>query len=97
MWYRLTIIIIVLLLASSSYLASQSAAKSTQQQKYATKMISKSSAISIARSQVRGKVLSARLINSRGPAVYRVKMLISDRRVRTVFVDGKSGKVIKVN
>ncbi len=59
--------------------------------------ISKGSAISVAKSEVKGKVLSARLINSKGPNVYSVKMLVGDSRVRTVFVDGETGQVIKIN
>ena len=69
--------------------------KKTQVQK--KKTIGKSSAINVAKSQVKGKVLSAKLIDSRGPAVYRVKMLVKDKRVRTVFVDGVTGRVIRIN
>jgi len=61
------------------------------------RIISKRQAINAAKSQVKGKVLSASLIRSKGPAVYRVKMLVSEKRVRTVFVDGKSGSVIRIN
>ena len=61
------------------------------------RIISKRRAIQAAQSQVKGKVLSASLIKSRGPAVYRVKMLVSEKRVRTVFVDGKTGRVIRIN
>ena len=59
--------------------------------------ISKGSAINAAKNEVRGKVLSADLIKSKGPAVYRIKVLVKDSRVRTVFVDGQSGKVIRIN
>ena len=61
------------------------------------RIISKRKAIQAAQSQVKGKVLSASLIKSKGPAVYRVKMLVSDKRVRTIFVDGKNGRVIRIN
>ncbi len=61
------------------------------------RIISKSQAISAAKRQVNGKVLSASLIRSKGPAVYRIKMLVAEKRVRTVFVDGKSGVVIRIN
>ena len=71
------------------------AEKKTRVEKKRT--ISKSSAINVAKSQVRGKVLSAKLISSKGPAVYRVKMYLDDGRVRTVFVDGDSGRVIQIN
>ena len=59
--------------------------------------ISKSAAIKVAKSEVRGKVLSAKLIESKGPPVYRIKMLVGESRVRKVFVDGLSGKVIRIN
>jgi len=62
-----------------------------------TKTISKKKAINAAKSQVKGKVLSANLIGSKGPPVYRIKMLVGESRVRTVFVDGVTGKVIQIN
>ena len=67
------------------------------QQEKKQRIISKSRAIQAAKSQVKGKVLSAKLIQSRGPAVYSVRMLVSDKRVRTVFVDGVTGRVIRIN
>jgi uncharacterized membrane protein YkoI len=60
-------------------------------------VITKSQAIEAAKSEVKGKVLSANLIASKGPPIYRVKMLVGKSRVRIVFVDGKNGKVIKIN
>ena len=39
------------------------------------------------------KVLSVKLIESKGPAVYRVKTLSKSGVVKVVFVDGQSGKV----
>ncbi len=61
------------------------------------KTISKGSAVNVAKKQINGKVLSAKLINSKGPKVYRVKVLVGESRVKTVFVDGETGKIIKVN
>ena len=40
-----------------------------------------------------GKVLSVKLIESKGPPVYRVKTLSRSGVVKVVFVDGQSGKV----
>ena len=60
-------------------------------------IISKRKAIKAAQREVKGKVLSANLIKSRGPAVYRIKMLVGEKRVRTVFVDGKNARVIRIN
>lgn len=40
-----------------------------------------------------GKVLSVKLIESKGPPVYRVKTLSKSGVVKVVFVDGQSGKV----
>lgn len=58
------------------------------------RIISKRKAIQAAQRQVKGKVLSADLIKSRRP-VYRVKMLVADKRVRTIIVDGQNGRVIR--
>lgn len=40
-----------------------------------------------------GKVLSVKLIESKGSPVYRVKTLSKSGVVKVVFVDGQSGKV----
>ncbi len=40
-----------------------------------------------------GKVLSVKLIESKGPPVYRIKTLSKSGVVKVVFVDGQSGKV----
>ena len=77
--------------------AAQFTLTAVSQEKRQQKVISKRQAISAAKRQVNGKVLSATLIRSKGPAVYRVKMLVSEKRVRTVFVDGRTGSVIRIN
>lgn len=100
---RLIIICLSIVLFSSVELIAdnkeRSASKPDKQSSKSsqTKVISKSSAINRAKSQVKGKVLSATLINSKGPAVYRIKMLVGDSRVRTVFVDGVNGRIIRIN
>lgn len=99
MHYRLLIILFFSMIFSGLSNA-QAASKKTEQKKIQVqkkKTIGKSSAINVAKSEVKGKVLSAKLIKSRGPAVYRVKMLVKDKRVRTVFVDGVTGRVIRIN
>ena len=99
MLYRLVLLLLIQFTFSSvsevQAAAGKSSAKSEQGKK--NKTISKKSAIEIAKSEVRGKVLSAKLIKSRGPAVYRIKMLVGESRVRTVFVDGITGRVIRIN
>ena len=92
-------IILVVCLSVLPGIAPVTLAQKIQQLDYATSeaTISKAAAIKIAKNEVKGKVLSAKLIKSKGPAVYRVKMLVSDSRVRTVFVDGMNGKVIRIN
>jgi hypothetical protein len=42
-----------------------------------------------------GKVLSIKLIDSKGPPVYRVKTLSTSGVVKVVFVDGQSGRVFE--
>lgn len=59
-------------------------------------VIGKGAVISVVKSELRGKILSIRLIPSEGPPVYKVKLLLSKGRVRTVFVDGKSGQIIRI-
>ena len=56
--------------------------------------VSESSAVAAALRAVKGRVLSVQLIESRGPPVYRVKILTENGRVRTVHVDGHTGEVI---
>ena len=96
-------LLIVLLLTLTTCLVITPTVEATQytvagkSDKKKQRVISKSQAINAAKRQVNGKVLSATLIQSKGPAVYRVKMLVSEKRVRTVFVDGKNGVVIRIN
>ncbi len=59
-------------------------------------IISKGQAIAAVKGELRGKVLSVHLIPSDGPPVYRVKILLSKGRVRTVFVDGITAQVIRI-
>jgi len=59
-------------------------------------VISKGEAISAVKSELRGKILSIHLIPSEGPPVYKVKLLLAKGRVRTVFVDGQSGQIIRI-
>ena len=95
MLYRLTLIFLLQFIVDIAYPFQAAASKSEQGGK--VKVISKKAAINIAKSEVRGKVLSANKIESKGPPVYRIKMLVGEGRVRTVFVDGQSGKVIRLN
>lgn len=57
--------------------------------------VSESTAVANALRVVKGRVLSVQLIESRGPPVYRIKILTENGRVRTVHVDGQTGEVIK--
>ncbi|MBD3646362.1 MAG: PepSY domain-containing protein, partial [Pseudomonadales bacterium] len=41
------------------------------------------------------KILSVDLIESKGPPVYRVKILSPDGVVKIVFVDGRSGDLFE--
>ncbi len=48
----------------------------------------------IRRQQVPGRMVDAELRERRGRPIYRLKMLDNRGRVRDVWVDGKSGRVI---
>lgn len=61
------------------------------------RVISKGQAIAAVKSELKGKVLSATRIVSKGPPVYKVKVLLAKGRIRTVYVDGISGRVIRIN
>jgi uncharacterized membrane protein YkoI len=93
MLYRLIIILILQFISGTAFAFQQATSMSEQ----GDRVISKKDAINIAKSEVRGKDLSAKKIDSKGPPVYRIKMLVGDSRVRTVFVDGQTGKVIRIN
>jgi len=93
--FTLLLASLLLMTAPLEIQAAQSESRAQSESKQ--RIISKRDAIKAAKSQVKGKVLSASLIQSRGPAVYRVKMLVSEKRVRTVFVDGKNGRIIRIN
>jgi len=91
-----TVLILLLLPSQNVSFASTKAHKSSAKHSK-SKIISKQVAINIAKSEVRGKVLSAKLIQSKGPAVYRIKMLVGKSRIRTIFVDGYRAQVIRIN
>ena len=57
--------------------------------------VSLEQAIKKAKSKYGGKVLSAKQIESKGPLVYKIKLLLPNGRVKTVFVDGSSGDVFE--
>lgn len=57
--------------------------------------VSLETAIKKAKAKYGGKVLSAKEIRSKGPLVYKLKLLLPNGRVKTVFVDGKSGDVFE--
>lgn len=97
MRYLVVIILLLGLAAVTPISIETQTYASRNQEESKQRIISKRKAIQAAQREVKGKVLSAKLINSRGPAVYRVKMLVGEKRVRTVFVDGKNAKVIRIN
>jgi|TARA_B100000315_G_scaffold220344_1_gene222937 uncharacterized membrane protein YkoI len=55
--------------------------------------ISAKQAAASVKQKLGAKVLSVKLIESKGPPVYRVKTLSKSGVVKVVFVDGQSGKV----
>ncbi len=56
--------------------------------------LAKEKAVRIAKKRHPGKVLSADQIKSKGPAVFRIKVLTKRGVVRTVHVDGHTGEVL---
>jgi uncharacterized membrane protein YkoI len=85
---------IILLLILSSMLSLS--ASGTEESKSGCKIISKAKAISAAQKSIEGKALSASLIESKGPPVYRVKVVLEGGRVKTILVDGCNGQVIRL-
>ena len=56
--------------------------------------ISRDQAVDIVRSRYGGKVLGASKSSQGGRPVYSVKILTDDGRVRTIRVDGVSGRIL---
>lgn len=52
-------------------------------------------AIRRVKKQYPGKILKAEKIKSKGPKVYKVKVLMPGGRIKNVFVDGTSGDVFE--
>jgi len=52
-------------------------------------------AVKSVKKQYSGKVLKAERIKSKGPKVFKVKLLLPGGRVKNVFVDGSTGKVFE--
>jgi len=58
------------------------------------KVISKASAIAKAQRAIKGKALSASLSKGNGSPKYRVKVVLQNGRVKTISIDGCSGRVL---
>ncbi len=56
--------------------------------------VGKSAAAEAARSAYGGKVLKIEEVKKGNKTLYRVRLLLDDGRVKTVTVDGSSGKVV---
>lgn len=52
-------------------------------------------AVKNVKKQYSGKVLKAERIRSKGPKVFKIKLLLPGGRVKNVFVDGSTGKVFE--
>ncbi|OUR87066.1 hypothetical protein A9Q81_26740 [Gammaproteobacteria bacterium 42_54_T18] len=52
-------------------------------------------AVKNVKKQYSGKVLKAEKIKSKGPKVFKVKLLLPGGRVKNVFVDGATGQVFE--
>jgi uncharacterized membrane protein YkoI len=85
---RLSLVIILSLLTLSLAQAKESHSD--------CKVITKAKAISVAQKSIEGKALSATLIESKGPPVYRVKVVLEGGRVKTILVDGCTGQIIRL-
>ncbi len=89
-----TTLIILIILGNLSWIVDVAARSPSPANN--NQLISKGQAISSVKNELKGKVLSIQLIPSEGQPVYKVKLLLSKGRVRTVFVDGFSGQVIRI-
>lgn len=58
-------------------------------------IISLDEAVEEAKRQYKGKVLSAKKSEIKGSSVYKIKMLMPNSLVKTVFVDGLTGNIIR--
>jgi len=57
--------------------------------------VSVEQAVKNVKKQYSGKVLKAEKIKSKGPKVFKVKLLLPGGRVKNVFVDGSTGQVFE--
>ena len=61
----------------------------------AVAQITSEEAVKKAKRKYKGKVLSAKKSQIKGSSVYKIKMLMPDSVVKTVWVDGQSGQIIR--
>ncbi len=98
---RIYIIALILTIALGATQSNHAVAQSIKSSPYENESvrkqtISKGEAIAVVKRQLEGKILSVSLIDSQGPPVYRVKVLLDKGRVRTVFVDASNGRVVRI-
>ena len=60
--------------------------KNSEANKYQCKVISKSQAITNAKRRSKGKVVAANLVKNGNRSVYKVRMLINKKRVKTITI-----------
>lgn len=73
---------LIAFLLSSFVWSSQNA----EQQKYQCKVISKSQAITNAKRRTKGKIVAANLVKKGKRSVYKVRVLVDKKRVKTITI-----------
>ncbi|PWK49847.1 PepSY domain-containing protein [Pleionea mediterranea] len=81
----------------TALLLSLSASVSAAEKQAPCKVISKSKAVDITQKAIKGRILSASLIKRPSSHIYKVKVLLTNGRVKTILVDGCKARIIKVN
>ena len=60
--------------------------KGSEPQKYQCKVISKSQAIYNAKRRIKGKIVAANLVKKGSRSVYKVRVLVDRKRVKTITI-----------
>ncbi|MFT6733945.1 MAG: putative membrane protein YkoI [Polaribacter sp.] len=82
----LTTFLLFVCLAISFISSPAWSSQDVKQQKYQCKVISKSQAITNAKRRIKGKVVAANLVKKGKRSVYKVRVLVENKRVKTITI-----------
>jgi len=84
--FLIAVILVVFILPSAALAKNETKENPKQTKQYQCKLISRADAIRQAKKQLDGKVVGVQLSEKGARSTYRVRMLVGDKRVKTLSI-----------